>query len=333
MSIEEKDLATIYFAGGCFWGVEEYFSRIYGVIDCVSGYANSSIEHPSYEQVCSGVTHAAETVRVRFDPGVVSLETLVQQFFTIIDPTSVNQQGNDRGEQYRSGIYYVDDTDVAAITRVVAEISHAYPQGIVTEVKPLTNFYEAEQYHQNYLQKNPGGYCHMDFSSLGSLPQQTTQTSIDASAYHKPSDAEIRSTLTPEQYYITQQEGTEAPFSGDYDDTFEAGIYVDVVTGEPLFSSAAKYNSGCGWPAFWQPLDPAVVEENVDLSYGIARTEVRSRVGASHLGHKFTDGPAGHGGIRYCIDSAALRFIPYERMDEEGYGDLKRYCARGGNNR
>lgn len=332
VKMDKSNLHQIHLAGGCFWGVEEYFSRIPGVADVVSGYANSTVENPSYEQVCSGQTQAAETVRVSYDPNIVSLATLVRQLFKIIDPLSVNQRGNDRGEQYRTGVYYTDPADEADIRKVFDEVQRDYGQTLATELMPLDNFYEAEQYHQDYLQKNPGGYCHIDFSSLAEVRLESPQADVDPTRYSKPTDEQIKARLTDEQYQVTQQEGTEAAFSGEYHDNYKAGIYVDVVTGEPLFSSEAKYDSGCGWPAFWQPIDPDVLVEKTDTSYGMVRTEVSSRVGASHLGHKFEDGPRDRGGIRYCIDSAALRFIPYDRMDTEGYGELKRFCAYGGNN-
>lgn len=330
--VNEDNLHEVYFAGGCFWGVEEYFSRIPGVADAESGYANSTVENPSYQEVCSGVTHAAETVRVTYDPDIVSLATLTRQFFKIIDPTSVNQQGNDRGEQYRSGVYYTDEGDIDEISMVFDEVRGATSGSVVTELEPLQNFFVAGDYHQDYLQKNPGGYCHIDFGSLDEVILEAPQMSVNASAYSKPSNEELRASLTDEAYRITQDEGTERAYTGAYYDTFAAGIYVDVATGEPLFSSEAKYDSGCGWPAFWQPIDNDVLIESADTSYGMVRTEVKSRVGGSHLGHKFQDGPPDHGHVRYCIDSAALRFIPYDQMDAEGYGAYKRVCAYGGDN-
>lgn len=340
MAIDYGNLHEIYFAGGCFWGVEEYFSRIPGVTDAVSGYANGTadIEHPSYEQVCSGETGYAETVRVSYDPGVVSLRTLVSQFFKIIDPTSVNRQGNDRGTQYRTGVFYVDEADVAAIEAVFAEVQESYSNDVVTELEPLRTWSEAEEYHQDYLKKNPNGYCHIDFSSLDEVVLETGDgepygsvdadgtVHVNAAAFSRPSDRQIRDMLDDEQYEITQNDGTERAFSGEYHDNKEAGIYVDVVTGEPLFSSEDKYDSGCGWPSFTAPIDPNVIVEKADTSFGLVRTEVRSRVGDSHLGHVFTDGPAKAGGLRYCIDSAALRFIPAEDMEAEGYGVFVGRC-------
>ncbi len=360
VKIDTENLHEIYFAGGCFWGVEEYFSRIPGVADAVSGFANGkeSFPHPAYELVCTGVTDYAETVHVTYDPNVVSLETLTRQFFKIIDPTSLNKQGNDRGSQYRSGVYYVDEADLPTLQAVFDEVQQEYDKEIVTELEPLTTWSEAEEYHQDYLQKNPNGYCHIDFSTLDDVELETGSEDADAenssseasaddaavdgepygyedesgvvhvneAAFSRPTDEEIKELLNDEQYRITQEDGTEGAFTGDYHDNKEAGIYVDVLTGEPLFSSADKYNSGCGWPSFTRPIDPDVIVMRTDTSHGLLRTEVRSRVGDCHLGHVFTDGPIQAGGYRYCIDSAALEFIPYEDMESRGYGIFMPAC-------
>lgn len=326
VKINTDNLRDIYFAGGCFWGVEEYFSQIPGVYDVTSGYANGNTENPSYEEVCSGSGHA-ETVHVQYDPGVVSLETLTKQLFKIINPVSKNRQGNDSGSQYRTGVYYTDEADRAVIQEVFDAEQEKYDEEIATELLPLEAFYLAEDYHQDYLKKNPGGYCHIDFSSLSDVQTEAAgEIKVDPSKYTKPSDEEIKEMLTPEQYNVTQENGTEPAFSNEYFDNHEAGLYVDVVTGEPLFSSADKFDSGCGWPSFTKPIDPEVIVEKPDNSYGMMRTEVRSRVGDSHLGHVFNDGPAEKGGLRYCIDSVSIRFIPYEDMEEEGYGEFMPLC-------
>ena len=310
-------LKEIFYAGGCFWGVESYFSQIPGVFDVTVGYANGRIEHPTYEEVCRGTTGHAETVHVLYDPAFVSLQELTEHFFMIINPLSLDQQGNDVGSQYRSGIYYTDESDRKALQAVMDAEQKKYKSSIVTELVPLSCYYLAEDYHQDYLVKNPDGYCHVDFSSLSDLAQL-----IDPTVYSKPSDAEIRAMLTEEQYKVTQQGNTEYAYSGEYDNFFEPGLYVDIVTGEPLFLSADKYDSGCGWPSFSKPIAPEVLVEYTDTSYGLTRTEVRSRVGDTHLGHVFEDGPAELGGLRYCINSASLRFIPYGNMAEEGYDGL-----------
>jgi peptide methionine sulfoxide reductase msrA/msrB len=196
----------------------------------------------------------------------------------------------------------------------------------------LEHYYLAEEYHQDYLQKNPNGYCHIDFSTLDDLllEKQNGSTIVDPAKYTKPSDGEIKAMLTAEQYQVTQQAGTEAAYANEYFDNHDLGLYVDIVTGEPLFSSADKYDSGCGWPSFTKPIDPAVIIEHMDRSYGMIRTEVRSRVGNSHLGHMFEDGPREKGGLRYCINSLSIRFIPYTEMEAEGYGEYMPYCSSYG---
>ncbi|HVT34139.1 MAG TPA: bifunctional peptide-methionine (S)-S-oxide reductase MsrA/peptide-methionine (R)-S-oxide reductase MsrB [Nevskiaceae bacterium] len=314
-------LKEIWLAGGCFWGVEAYFTRVYGVADAASGYANGSTPHPSYEDVCNGSGHA-ETVRVQYDPARVSLEKLLTLFFKIIDPTSLNQQGNDRGRQYRTGIYYKDDADRAVAAAVMKSEQAQYSRPIVTELVPLAEFSLAEDYHQDYLEKHPDGYCHTDFSSLTNTTMPPQPLHVDASRYHKPDDATLRKLLSPQQYEVTQHADTEYAFSNQYWDNHAPGLYVDVVTGEPLFSSTDKYDSGCGWPSFTRPLVPEVVSYRTDSTFGMTRTEVRSRVGNTHLGHVFDDGPADRGGKRYCINSASIRFIPVEELAKAGYGDF-----------
>ncbi len=324
-NINVENLKEIHFAGGCFWGVEEYFSRVPGVYDVVSGYANGNTENPSYEEVCYKNTGHAETVKISYDPNIVSLKTLTEHLFKIINPTLKNRQGNDVGSQYRTGVYYTDESDQPVIQEVFTTEQQKYDQPIVTELKPLENFYEAEDYHQDYLQKNPDGYCHVDFSSLDDL-NETASVKVDPSKYSKPSDEELRKKLTTQQYAVTQQADTEPAFENEYFSNHSAGLYVDVATGEPLFSSKDKYESGCGWPSFTKPIDPDVIVENEDTSFGMTRTEVRSRVGNSHLGHVFNDGPSDKGGLRYCINSLALKFIPYDQMAEEGYSEFMPYC-------
>lgn len=324
VDVDTANAHEVYFAGGCFWGVDAYFSLVPGVIDTTSGYANGTVENPSYEHVCTGTTGHAETVRVRYDPAAVSLQTLAEHYFGLIDPLSVNRQGNDAGTQYRTGVYYADEADLPALESAFAAEKERVGQELAVELVPLTCFYEAEEYHQDYLDKNPGGYCHIDFSGLRAFADDgMAGTSLDASAYEKPSDDALRERLTDEQYDVTQNAATEKPFTGAYYDNVEPGIYVDVTTGEPLFSSADQYDAGCGWPSFTKPIDPNVVSEWADDSHGMNRVEIKSRVGDAHLGHVFNDGPADEGGLRYCINSASLRFVPLDEMDAEGYGDLK----------
>lgn len=332
-----ENCKEIYFAGGCFWGVAEYYSRIPGVASAVSGYANGTVENPTYEQVCSHTTGHAETVRVTYDPAIISLKTLTTQLFRIIDPLSVNRQGNDVGDQYRTGVYYTDEADLPTIQAVFEAEQQNYDAPLAVELEPLTCFYEAEEYHQDYLKKNPGGYCHISFETLKDVKTEqelagenpdahVAEGSLDPANYTKPSAEEIKAMLTGQQHAITQYGGTERAFTGEFWNTYERGLYVDIVTGEPLFASSDKFESDCGWPSFSKPIDQAVVKENVDTSFGMIRTEVRSRVGDSHLGHVFNDGPAELGGLRYCINSASLRFIPYDEMEAAGYGDLMPLC-------
>lgn len=315
---------TIYLAGGCFWGVEAYFRRIQGVVETVCGYANGHTEHPSYEEVCHQHTGHAETVKVVFDDAAISLTDMLRYYFRIIDPTVLNRQGNDIGRQYRTGIYFVDGADEAVIRDALVAEQQKYTAPIVVECEPLQQFYEAESYHQDYLGKNPHGYCHID---IRLADQPLDAENRVARVYVRPSESEIRAKLTDEQYYVTQQNGTERPFSHAYDHLFEPGIYVDIVSGEPLFSSADKFDSGCGWPSFSRPIAREHLTAREDNSHHMRRIEVRSKVADSHLGHVFPDGPQELGGLRFCINGASLRFIPLEQMDEAGYGDLK-YLVR-----
>jgi peptide methionine sulfoxide reductase msrA/msrB len=317
------NLKEIYLAGGCFWGVEAYMIRILGVAAATVGYANGKTDNPTYEEVCNKNTGHAETVMVRYDPSFISLKELLRQFFRIIDPTSRNRQGNDVGSQYRSAIFYVDPADLPIILQIIEEEQKGYDKPIVTQVEPLRQYFPAEDYHQDYLEKNPHGYCHISFATLPSIGVAAQQPTIHIDDYPKPPDAVLKSQLTPEQYAVTQESATERPFSGKYWNNDQEGLYVDIVTGEPLFTSMDKFNSDCGWPSFSKPIDKTVVTEVSDLSVGRIRTEVRSRAGDSHLGHVFTDGPLDRGGLRYCINSAALRFIPTADLDKEGYSEFK----------
>ena len=315
MMKEPNSLEEIYLAGGCFWGVEAYMAKIYGVYDVTSGYANGSTENPSYEDVIYRDSGHAETVHVLYDPEQVDLRTLLKYYFKVIDPTSLNKQGNDRGVQYRTGIYYVDRTDLEVIETVIKEEQTKYSDPILVEVEPLVHYYLAEDYHQDYLIKNPNGYCHIDLSLAEEIM-------IDETKYQKPSDEELKEKLTDLQYEVTQYAATERAFTNEYFDNHEPGIYVDITTGEPLFSSRDKYDSGCGWPSFTKPIVPEVVNYKEDYSYNMTRVEVRSRSGDAHLGHVFEDGPKDQGGLRYCINSASIEFIPLEEMEERGYGYL-----------
>ena len=304
---------TIYLAGGCFWGVEEYFSRVSGVLDAVSGYANGKGDTTNYQLLHA--TDHAETVKVTYDPNKISLDKLLQYYFRVIDPTSINKQGNDRGRQYRTGIYYQNEQDKAVIEAALKTLQSKYQEPIQIEVEPLKNYVEAEEYHQDYLKKNPNGYCHIDI-------KKADEPLIDDKKYPKPSDAELKQKLTALQYDVTQGKHTERSFSNEYWDNFAPGIYVDITTGEPLFSSKDKFESGCGWPSFTKPIAAEVAEYQKDNSFNMTRIEVLSRSGHAHLGHVFDDGPRDKGGLRYCINSASIKFIPLDEMEKQGYGDL-----------
>ena len=312
-------MAEIYLAGGCFWGLEEYFSRISGVLQTSVGYANGQVETTNYQLIKE--TDHAETVQVVYDEKVVSLREILLYYFRVIDPLSVNQQGNDRGRQYRTGIYYLEEADLPTINTVVREQELLIGRKIAVEVEKLRHYILAEDYHQDYLKKNPGGYCHIDV-------RDAEKPLIDAANYEKPSQADLRENLSEESYRVTQEAATEAPFSNAYDQTFEEGIYVDITTGEPLFFAKDKFASGCGWPSFSRPISKELIHYYQDLSHGMERIEVRSRSGNAHLGHVFTDGPQELGGLRYCINSASLRFIAKDEMEEAGYDYLLPYLNK-----
>lgn len=329
----------IYLAGGCFWGAEAYLRQLPGVLDTEVGYGNGEMSEPSYEDVCSGETGAAECVRVVYDSDVMDTPLLLSAFLRTIDPTSVNRQGNDRGTQYRSGIYWTDPHDGEVAQALLERVQERLDGPVVVENEALTSFWPAEAYHQDYLQKNPSGYCHVNLadarcfvvehsSEFGKVEDRVVLStplgrSIEAHGYEKPPSRELEERLSPLALAVTQEGATEPPHTSELNGNFRQGIYVDVTTGEPLFSSADKFEAGCGWPAFSKPIDRSVITKHEDTSIPyMPRTEVRSRSGNSHLGHVFEDGSAERGGLRYCINGAALRFIPVEAMEAEGYGYL-----------
>ena len=318
MDFSNEPENVIYLAGGCFWGIEHLMQSIPGVIDAQSGYANGTgAAEANYTAVCSGDTGFRETVRVEYDPEQVSLDALLLAYFYVIDPTVENQQGNDIGTQYQTGIYYTNEKARKTVERI-AQMEKSRSREFFVEIGPLQNFYPAEEYHQDYLQNNPYGYCHIPLDEI----RLFSNLRIDPGDYQKPAAEAIRDKLTAEQYAVTQESATEMPRQNEFWDQFEKGIYVDIVTGEPLFSSADKFESSCGWPAFSQPIEAPAVVEVPDYSHGMSRIEVRSRAGDSHLGHVFTNDPESPNGVRYCINSASLRFIPYAKMEAEGYGYL-----------
>ena len=314
VSADVKDVKNkneIYLAGGCFWGVEGYFKKIPGVIDTSVGYANGKTNSTNYRNLKK--TDHAETVKIIYDKDIISLQELLEHYFRIIEPTSINKQGNDKGRQYRTGIYYTNKNDKLVINEIIRQKQENYDEKIAVEVATLNNFILGEDYHQDYLDKNPGGYCHINLA-LASEPLESKSELME-----KDKD-KLKKELTEEEYSVTQENKTERAFTSKYDHFYEDGIYVDVVSGEPLFSSRDKYDAGCGWPSFTKPIDSNISYKS-DESLHMSRVEVRSKKGDSHLGHVFNDGPVDKGGARYCINGASLRFIPLDKMEEEGYGD------------
>ena len=310
---KKENLRTIYLAGGCFWGVEAYISRLLGVAKTTVGYANGNTENPTYDEVCLENTNHVECVKVDYDNNILPLKKLLEEFFKIINPLTINKQGNDVGVQYRTGIYYRNETDKRIIINFINRKQGEYSQKIVTEVLPLNNFYPAEKYHQKYLEKNPTGYCHIDLTQLPNQKKQLEELLIKEDIMN----------LTPIEFDVTQKNATEKPFSGKYNDFNKKGLYVDVVGGEPLFISDDKFDSKCGWPSFTKPVNDSHIQKLNDTSHGMKRIEVRSKKANSHLGHVFDDGPRGE--KRYCINSASMRFIPYDKLEEMGYGRYVKY--------
>ncbi|MFD0670170.1 peptide-methionine (S)-S-oxide reductase MsrA [Cohnella sp. GCM10027633] len=309
----KTELAT--FAGGCFWCMVTPFEELPGIRGIVSGYTGGHTVNPTYEEVCSETTGHAEAVQITFDPAIFPYSKLLEFYWRSVDPTDAGGQFHDRGNSYRPAIFYHDEDQKreAEASMKALEASGRFDRPIAVTLEPASTFYPAEDYHQDYHKKNPLRYkYYRSGSGRDAFIGRHWNTDKDR--------AELRKRLTPIQYEVTQNNATERPFTGEYYALEEEGLYVDVVSGEPLFSSRDKFDAGCGWPSFSKPLQGITIQEIEDYTHGMSRTEVRSREADSHLGHVFNDGPRELGGLRYCINSASLRFVPKDRLEAEGFG-------------
>ncbi|MDJ0626374.1 MAG: peptide-methionine (R)-S-oxide reductase MsrB [Candidatus Caenarcaniphilales bacterium] len=343
-NLANKNLKVATFAGGCFWCMEAPFEKVSGIKKVISGYSGGDETNPTYEQVSSGSTGHLESIQVFYDPNEIDYSTILDVFWKQVDPTDNGGQFVDRGKQYGTAIFYHSNQQrtLAQNSKDALEKSGKYSSPIITPILEFKSFYPAEDYHQNYYKKNPLQYHYYRFGSgrdkylnkiwgkeaksyKKSEGNQVLNENKDNNSFNEdftmPTDEELRNKLTPIQYKVTQEDGTERAFNNEYWNNHEEGIYVDIVSKEPLFSSTDKFDSGTGWPSFTKSIKQNSLTENKDNKLFMTRTEVRSKIADSHLGHVFSDGPK-PSGLRYCINSAALEFIPKAELENKGYEEF-----------
>ena len=349
--VENPQYERIVLAGGCFWCTESEYNHVIGIISAVSGYADTDKPNPTYSEVGSEKVKAREAVEVIYDPKVIEVSKILEIYFRHIDPTDKGGSFADRGYQYTTAIYFTKDTQKIGAERIKDKINESklFSTSVATEIIPFVNFYAAEEYHQDYKDKNPVRYnAYREGSGRNTFIRNNwSDTSTFVKEIFKDNTIDVMDknkmnisqpwktftamekeerlkTLTPLQFKVTQKEGTERSFQNEYDANKEKGIYVDIVSGEPLFLSSDKYDSGTGWPSFVKPIQEDFVTLKVEDGIFSSRTEVRSKIADSHLGHVFPDGPSDRGGKRYCMNSASLRFIPLADMEKNGYGEYRK---------